>query len=338
VKNVVSFSGGRTSAYLCYLLKQKHKNTDFVFMDTGAEHGKTYEFIKNCNKNLKLDITCIRGDFSLPLGGGVGFRVVHLDECRPDLKPYKEMMAKYGVPYIGGMFCTDRMKLVPYRKYCTATYGAKNYKTWLGIRADEPARLVGDNKDKSKSAYRQLKSIGMCDYTIYKLFVDARTDISLIDNYGLPSLALNLLLERIKKLDSENIHYLAEISDFEKEDINLWWSGQEFDLGIDDWLGNCVFCPKKSNLKLAAAARDEQKMFAEFKSAIESDHVRNDEKTGSYKKMYRGKSSLGDVIALFDGSSTKNIKQRILGHKSTATGSCSESCESDGSLQESFDF
>ena len=51
------------------------------------------------------------------------------------------MIQKYGVPYTGGMFCTDRMKLVPFTKYCNEKYGKGNCETWLGIRADEPKRL-----------------------------------------------------------------------------------------------------------------------------------------------------------------------------------------------------
>ena len=47
-KQVCSFSGGRTSAYLCKLLLEKFgkDNVEFVFMDTGAEHPETYSFIK----------------------------------------------------------------------------------------------------------------------------------------------------------------------------------------------------------------------------------------------------------------------------------------------------
>lgn len=37
MKKVVSFSGGRTSAYLCYLMKEMHGDeVDFIYMDTGA--------------------------------------------------------------------------------------------------------------------------------------------------------------------------------------------------------------------------------------------------------------------------------------------------------------
>ena len=95
MKKVVSFSGGRTSAYLCYLMKEKFGDeVDFVYMDTGAEHPKTYDFIRKVNDEFKLNLTCLRTDFSSPLGAGNGFTVVDIDSIAPDLKPFSEMMAK----------------------------------------------------------------------------------------------------------------------------------------------------------------------------------------------------------------------------------------------------
>lgn len=274
MKKVVSFSGGRTSAYLTIkAIKMFNGDVDVVCMDTGAEHPKTYDFIKRFSKYIKtmyrLDITFLRTDFSSPLGEGNSYFDVGVNGIGPDIKPFKEMVKKYGVPYIGGMFCTDRMKLVPFTKYCQEKYGRGNYEAWLGIRADEPKRL---NPKKG-------------------------------------------------------IRYLAEISDFEKSDILDYWSKMPFDLEIPEQLGNCVFCPKKSNLKLAAAQRDEPELYHEFLEMLYSDDVRHDNKTGHWSQMYRGKKSLEQVVAMFDGSTGDEIKSRIRGAKMTETGSCSESCE-----------
>lgn len=271
MKKIVSFSGGRTSAYLCHLMVEQFgaENVDIVYMDTGFEHPETYKFIKAFNDNFKLNITCLRGDFSNPLGSGVGYNVVSIDSLCCDGKPFAEMMAKYGTPYIGGMFCTDRMKLKPFKKYCDDKYGKENYETWLGIRADEPRRL-GEKK---------------------------------------------------------GIRYLAEISDFEKQDVLDFWKEIPFDLQIPEWLGNCVFCPKKSNLKLAAAQRDEPELYHKWLEMLYSDPVRIDNKTGHWSKMYRGNQSLEQLIATFDGSTGEEIKARMRGAKQLDTGSCSESCE-----------
>ena len=266
---VVSFSGGRTSAYLVWLTKHLGMNAKYVFMDTGAEHPKTYEFVRNVARYFGVEVTCLRVDVNPELGKGNGYSVISIDDIQQDLKPWQKMMEKYGVPYYGGAFCTDRMKLVPFKKYCDDTFGKGNYETWLGIRADEPNRLS----------------------------------------------------------QKDGIRYLAEISDFEKQDVLDWWSEQDFDLNLDEWLGNCVFCMKKSDLKLAAAQRDEPGMYLEFLDAINGVSVRTGDKAGSVDSMYRRKRNLEQVVAMFDGSTGAEIKSRLRGAKMMDTGSCSESCE-----------
>lgn len=264
---IVSFSGGRTSAYLAWLMRDS--GAKFVFMDTGAEHPKTYDFVRNVAKNFGIDLVCLRVKFNPELGKASDYEVVSVDEIGPDLKPWAAMVAKYGVPYFGGAFCTDRMKLVPFKKYCDEHFGRSGYETWLGIRADEPKRLS----------------------------------------------------------PKDGIRYLAEISDFDKQDVIEWWGKQEFDLGLDEHLGNCVFCMKKSDLKLAAAQRDEPGLYLEFLECITSDAVRIGEKSGSASSMYRKKRSLEQVVAMFDGSTGDEIKARLRGAKMADSGSCSESCE-----------
>jgi hypothetical protein len=63
-------------------------------MDTGAEHPDTYDFIRNCVKRFSIQITCLRCDFSLPLGDCVGYNIVDINTITNDGKPFSEMMRK----------------------------------------------------------------------------------------------------------------------------------------------------------------------------------------------------------------------------------------------------
>ena len=110
---VVSFSGGRTSAYLCSLIKKLYPDAVFVFMDTGAEHPATYDFVKQCNDYFGLNLVCLRAVVDMQFGIGVNYKVVDINEIGDDLKPWRDMSLKYGLPYQGGAFCTDRMKTTP---------------------------------------------------------------------------------------------------------------------------------------------------------------------------------------------------------------------------------
>ena len=270
MKHVVSFSGGRSSALLVYLMKNRHPDTDFIFMDTGAEHPKTYEFIKNMVKHWGIKLTCLRVVVNPELGQGNSYRVITLDELQPDLQPFRDVCYKYGTPYVHGAFCTRTMKFEPFTRYCNETYGNGNYITWLGIRADEPRRL------KPKQGYK----------------------------------------------------YLADLSDFDKQDVLNWWEKQPFDLDLPEHLGNCVFCIKKSINKIALATRDETKMAEDFINLINDPGVRVVERRQQADRiMYRGNNSLISIMAMYQNHTREEILTTIRGRGGYDSGSCSESCE-----------
>lgn len=152
MKHIVSFSGGRTSAYLVYLMEQKrineNLNIDYIFMDTGAEHPRTYDFLREIVKYWGINLTCLQGDFNQKVGEGHSYNVVSVKDLKHDPVNgvYGQMMKKYGVPTIISAWCTSRMKQETHDKYCDDTFGKGNYTTWLGMRIDEPKRLhIGKN-------------------------------------------------------------------------------------------------------------------------------------------------------------------------------------------------
>lgn len=291
---VVSFSGGRTSAYMVWLIESMRKSgewtapVEYIFMDTGAEHPKTYEFIKKCVEHFGIKLTCLRGDFNQPIGTGHTYQVIDVGEIKYDMLngSFAKLMMKYGVPHVMSAFCTSRMKNDVFEKYCNDKYGKGNYVTWLGIRADEPSRLkIGKRAD---------------------------------------------------------LRYLAEISDFDKEYVLDFWDEIPFDLEIDEHLGNCVFCIKKSINKLALAARDEPKLLAYWLGAIDaaSDRLNQPvEKTteGLFQEkyvqhikkgvMYRGSNSMESIIAKFALHTRDEIHDSIRSMRRKETGGCTESCE-----------
>ena len=250
-------------------------NVEYIYMDTGAEHPKTYKFINDVVNHFGIKLTCLRTKVNPEMNKGVRWTVVPLSECKPDLKPWKDMLAKYGTPYVNGAFCTSRMKTRPHDYYCNDKYGKNNWHCWLGIRADEPKRL---SPVKGRS-------------------------------------------------------YLADISDFEKIDILDWWAEQSFNLEIEEWLGNCVFCIKKGLNKIALAIKDEPVLYKEFASLLESDEVRDPNKGFPKENIYRTKKSLGDIELMYIEHTKEEIAGALRGAKRDEAGSCSESCEIYGDEQ-----
>lgn len=271
--NVVSFSGGRTSAFLVWLMEQerlKGAEVYYVFMDTGAEHPKTYEFIRNVVAHWGIPLVCIRAEINPQQGIGVRHRVVSVDEIGPDLVPWHDLLVKYGAPDAARPHCTNKMKQRPYDDYIKAEFGA-GVTTWIGIRDDEPRRLT----------------------------------------------------------PKPGIRYLAELSDADKQEILEWWATQPFDLEIDEHLGNCVFCVKKSDGKLNLAIRDEPESFASFVALAEGDEVRTEglKNPEMSKMMYRGHRKLSQMADLFPELTRDELFQKLKMSRALDTGKCTESCE-----------
>lgn len=273
--NIISFSGGRTSAYLVYLAKQMQINEGidftYIFMDTGMEHPKTYTFIKTLVKEWDIPLVCLRTKFNPTLGQANSYTIVDVNKLEYDPTHFREMFKKYSTPTINSPFCTDRLKVVPHDKYCNDHFGKKNYISWLGIRIDEPKRLQ-NKKPKFK--------------------------------------------------------YLADISEFEKQDILDWWSNQPFDLDLDEYLGNCVFCIKKGTNKLALASKDEPEKAINFIKLVEESTIRiMPNRNDAPHVMFRGRHSLGSIIEAYKDVPKHILYNRLQSTKRLNDGPCSESCE-----------
>ena len=144
--NIVSFSGGRTSAYLVHLMEQRRIadgiNVKYVFMDTGAEHPKTYEFIKRVVAHFKIDLLVLKTKINAEMGVGPSYEIHDLNSIGWDLRVFNELTNKYGNPFnpVGG-FYTDKLKTVTYQKFVKENFNSDSVGTWIGIRADERRRL-----------------------------------------------------------------------------------------------------------------------------------------------------------------------------------------------------
>lgn len=285
MKKVISFSGGRTSGYAVNLFKND-PDAYFIFMDTGAEHPATYQFIKDIVKHWKINLVCLRVVVNPQMKKGVGYKIIPLDELKQDLEPWRDMLKKYGSPYYDMPFCTARMKTEPFEKYCNDVFGKNNYERWIGIRSDESKRLP----------------------------------IEVLEKLGLP-------IHKDAKKQKAGFRYLAEISDFTKEDVLDWWEQQPFDLAITEHLGNCVFCIKKHLNKVALAAKDEPEQAVKWIAVTEGENVRSEGRKYNHHRMYRTRLHLSDVIEAFKNHDRDELYNALRSSKRYETGSCTESCE-----------
>lgn len=327
--HVVSFSGGRTSAYLVHLMEQRRIAGDhvrYIFMDTGAEHPETYKFIRNVVSVWGIDLTCLRVSVNPELGKPNSYKIISIDDIGPDLQPWIDITKKYGTPYFGGAFCTRTMKIEVCERYCKDNFD--DWQSWLGMRVDEQKRIWGER------LFPLLRRLGFEDMEMRSLYLemmDSSRDMALLNleqRYLLDAESAGRIYDRVAAVKKTNQRFMAEITDAQKEDVISWWKSQPFDLQLEEHLGNCVFCIKKGINKVALAIRDEPEMASQFREVIMSNQVRAVERRQQENKvMYRKGLSLDVIAAMYSDYTRDEIAATIKGNKSYESGSCSESCE-----------
>lgn len=292
--HIDSLSGGRSSRYQGFLLeglaKKNNWHLEHVFMDTGAEHPATYQFLLDMHEKWGWDITCIRA-VTHEFGTGNTHEVLSIKELKQDYKAYIDHCVKYNVPSIATPNCTERMKTFPFVDYCKGKYGKNGYKRWIGYRADEPKRM--------KEVEDQIEMF----------MLDKKT--------------------KARRNSHKGFGYLAHISDFDKQDITEWSAKQSFDLPYRfDHLGNCVFCVKKDPQKIALAARDEPEMAIQFIEVIENDDNRVLPSSPYDKNIqYRGHHSLASIMNTYADVPTEVLRDNVYrGRKLKAEPKCATSC------------
>lgn len=150
---VVSFSGGRTSAFMAkWLVDNKSHEYDlkFVFANTGLEHPKTLDFVHRCDQEWGLNLAWIEAVTHKELGKGQTYNVVDYKTASRNGEPYKQLASIEGIPGPTRPICTARLKSVVLRKY-RDSFG-KDSLSAIGIRVDEVDRM-NPNAKKERIVY-----------------------------------------------------------------------------------------------------------------------------------------------------------------------------------------
>lgn len=146
---LVSFSGGETSAYMAkWILDNKSDvyNMTFVFANTGDEEEETLKFIDLCSKKWNINIVWVEALVHHNERIASSHKVVSFKTASRNREPFKEIIKKYGIPNQNFLHCNREMKLNPIKSY-VKSLGWKDYKTAIGIRADEVDRINKNRKD-----------------------------------------------------------------------------------------------------------------------------------------------------------------------------------------------
>jgi len=139
---LVSFSGGKTSAYMSLRLKQEYSNAydlRFVFANTGQENEETLRFVQRVSDEGALDVVWLECVVNPVHGKGVRHKQVTFESAARQGEPFEAFIAKSGIPNANKPQCSDRLKALVIEDY-KRSIGWHGCLHAIGIRKDEERR------------------------------------------------------------------------------------------------------------------------------------------------------------------------------------------------------
>lgn len=225
---VVSFSGGRTSAYMLRQVIDAYGGSlpaDSVacFENTGKEREETLRFVERCSLEWDVPITWLEYYND---GSGHDYRVVNFATASRNGEPFKMAIANRNMlPNPIARFCTVEMKLKTQSRFIDDVFGWDRYRNAVGLRADEP---------------RRVKRLTTGDKRVFSgLFGDVTEGKRRNNSAG----------------KEEPICPLAEAG-VTLDTITEYWRASPFDLGLRSDEGNCDLCFLKGTKKLLQLIRE----------------------------------------------------------------------------------
>lgn len=149
----ISFSGGKTSAYMTHRLLSEHRREwdeiIVLFANTGQEHEKTLEYVDKCDRHYGFNVVWLEAVVHPGSGNGTTHRQVTFGTASRKGEPFEEVIKKYGLPNQTFQTCTRELKdrvMMSYRR--SLGWLDAPYSTAVGIRFDEMDRMSPNSMSK----------------------------------------------------------------------------------------------------------------------------------------------------------------------------------------------
>jgi len=146
---VVSFSGGRSSAMMCWILENhpdyKDRKKHYVFANTGREMPETIRFVRDVGWLFDIKIHYVEALVFHGERKSSGFKLIERwDDLSTDGEPFEQVIEKYGLPNVSFPHCTRELKINPIDAFVKVYLGLKRgeFVKAIGMRYDEPRRIA----------------------------------------------------------------------------------------------------------------------------------------------------------------------------------------------------
>ena len=176
---VISFSGGRTSAYMLWRILQSHGGTlpdDVVvcFANTGREMPATLDFVHECATAWGVPVAWLEFRHGYRASNTRRTRwakIVTHDTAARNGEPFEMLLeSKRIVPDRSRRFCTEQLKVLTIRRYLRSL-GWKSWGNVVGFRADESVRIIDKRASEAATPGPQSSIFPLADAGVTRLDV-----------------------------------------------------------------------------------------------------------------------------------------------------------------------
>jgi len=239
----ISFSGGRTSAYMLRRILDSHGGTlpdgvHVLFANTGKERPETLDFVEECSRRWSVRVRWIEYDVYSPFlrcdVGADGLRFEPGEAFHTYREVNRATASRRGEPFDALIrtrrflpnpvmrMCTQELKVRPMREFARDA-GFEHWTQALGLRADEPRRVA---KALAPTGQRwesecPLAAAGITERDVLAFWREQSFDLQLRSHEGNCDLCFMKgrgILQRIMRA---------------RPDLATWWIDQEA-IGLGD--------------------------------------------------------------------------------------------------------
>lgn len=260
----ISFSGGRTSAYMLWRVLQSNGGLPdeavVCFANTGKEEEATLRFVRDCAERWCVPIAWIENRED-----GHGYAVLSFETAARNGEPFEALMRKRKLlPNPMTRFCTQELKIRAMARYLrdlgmVETVSEGEHFSWIGIRADEPRRVAKVTRDRAPLAVAGVTAQDVGDFWRSQPF-----DLGLPNNNG-KTMHGNCDLCFLKP--AAQVQALIA----EKPERAVWWARMESDIpamGRTTADGSLFRIDRPSYARMAEIAESQRDMFDPDEEAI----------------------------------------------------------------------
>ena len=247
----ISFSGGRTSAFMLHKVLEAHDGDlpDFckvTFANTGKEMPETLDFVRDCAENWDVDIVWLERFARLTKKGeknkyAYKTKVVNYESASRNGEPFAQLLKTMGyTPNPMVRFCTAQLKVAAITEYLINVCEFETpFNTLIGIRADEPRRVakLSGTIERGNERYLPLHLDGITKRDISDFWTNNSFDLNLPNHNGVNDMGnCDLCYLKGYKIRQSIIRDKPEMAD--------WWIEQEESLSKE--AGMPVFFDNKT--------------------------------------------------------------------------------------------